>query len=167
MDQAGHSIIDVTWSCLHVHSLTLGNHNSLVFPSSPSVPSLDLPSLLVAELGLLPGQNLTGRCLTLDTSAEVARSCQEDKKSAPFAGISSTKSSSQETVPISVAGVSLLSSLAANLSGSPTAVIVECARCQTVSALVKLFNTIFSPDNVEECADSGAVERVSYILSKL
>ena len=133
MDQAGHSIIDVTGHCLHVQSLTLGNHNSLVFPSSPSVPSLDLPSLLVAELGLLPGQNLTGRCLTLDAG-------------------------SKDTLPISVAGVLDMAAMAADITGA-TALVVECAvECtsKSESFLVDLFKSIFGSEDDEECSGSGS-----------
>ena len=43
----------------------------LYYCSSGVAPEIDLPSLLVTSLGLLPGQNLTGRCLSLDTSAQV------------------------------------------------------------------------------------------------
>ena len=42
---------------------------SFLSPSAAGAP--DLPALLVAELGLLPGHNLTGRCLSLDASAQV------------------------------------------------------------------------------------------------
>jgi len=61
----------------------------------------DLPALLVAELGLLPGQNLTDRCLSLD-------------------------SSSQETFPITVEGVNEVASKAANMSTGTTVTLVKC-----------------------------------------
>jgi hypothetical protein len=66
----------------------------------------------VAELGLLPGQNLTGRCLTLDTSSQVLVTGLQHHRA-------------QETLPITVAGVADIAAKAANTTGA-TAVVVEC-----------------------------------------
>ena len=87
----------------------------------------------MAELGLLPGQNLTGRCLTLNAGSE-------------------------DTLPISVAGVLEMAAMAADITGA-TALVVECAvECtsKNESFLVDLFKSIFGPEDDEECPGSGS-----------
>jgi len=82
-------------------SLTKAAEDASGAGNSSAAEPVDLPALLVAELGLLPGQNLTDRCLSLD-------------------------SSSQETFPITVEGVNEVGSRAANMSTGATVNLVKC-----------------------------------------
>jgi len=82
-------------------SLTKAAEEAAAGTGNSSAAEPDLPALLVAELGLLPGQNLTDRCLSLD-------------------------SSSQETFPITVEGVNEVANKTANISSGATVNLVKC-----------------------------------------